>query len=573
MYFRREIAALLLLFTVAGALLFSNLGAKYLWQDEAATAVLADRLMKFGTPLAYDGVNLITMDNFSGEDEGASKQLYGDPAIAVQHYADHGDYRRDTTWIGQPWGQFMVAGTSLRLFGHTTTAARLPFAAIAFLTIGVLYGFVRTQFRDAVLGWTTAAILSSNVFWVIHSRQCRYYALSSLFVLLMVIAFIRWQQGRSWSKSLFVFTALCAFHVDYGSFFPTIGTLLLVATWAAWPRLRQVLFVGLAIGATIAPWVWYYRLINRMGPSAAAWPDKFLLNLFHLNQFLIPVLLLLLAGVLLATRWRRMDRMPRQILFISVALLLASLLWVPTVAPFAFYRYIVQLTPLASLCSAWVLCQVTTLILRRDSRGVLWYLILGLLGVSLVACPVLSNLLPGQFDRLIRRRAFPDLILRPEWAVLYREVFTPAPDPNRLTVEALSRLASSHEEVLINYEDIPLMFYTDYRIRGGIASFRVEDSARKPPRFLIYRQSASFVDASAYIREVGRYRWRRIPLDIPDVPWGNFPEPEFLLSSDTSAYPSLVFAENLDAGPSSEGQRPQIPGATGKEQQLQRQDF
>lgn len=37
------------------AVLGWNFAGQYLWQDEAATAVLAQRLLRFGKPLGYDG--------------------------------------------------------------------------------------------------------------------------------------------------------------------------------------------------------------------------------------------------------------------------------------------------------------------------------------------------------------------------------------------------------------------------------------------------------------------------------------------------------------------------------------
>ncbi len=73
----------MLLFLLAAVLLFFNLGTKYLWQDEAATAVLGSRLMKFGKPLAYDGMNLITMDHFYGEDASTLGERTGDPKLVV----------------------------------------------------------------------------------------------------------------------------------------------------------------------------------------------------------------------------------------------------------------------------------------------------------------------------------------------------------------------------------------------------------------------------------------------------------------------------------------------------------
>jgi hypothetical protein len=544
-----KIMAVLLLFIIAIVLLFSNLGVKYLWQDEAATAVLGERMMKFGKPLAYDGVNLITMDHFAGEDVSGVKKRSADPEIAVKYYADHGDYKRDTTWIGQPWGQFLVAGISLRFFRHNTIAARLPFVIAAFLTIILLYWFVEKEFKDFFLGWITVALLISNVFWVIHSRQCRYYALSSLFLLLTIIAFIRWQHGRPWGVVFFIVTAFFSFQVDYGFFFPMIVILLLTATWGTWPDIRQVLYVSIIIGIIIAPWFWYYQLINRVKTSAIPWHNNFLLNFFHLNQFLIPVIILLFGCLILSIRWRQIDRINKMLLFVSFTLILTSLLWVPTVTPYAFYRYIVQLTPIASLCSAWVLNEVSILIISRTPHPgeKLRYLIVLSFAFFMAVCPFFSNLVPIQFTKQLYSNSILNQIIKPDWSVLYKEIFPSSTmDPNRKTVEDLSRIASSNDEILINYEDVPLMFYTDCRIRGGISCFRVNDSNRTPPRFLIYRRSVNFVHTSIFNQEIMRYHWRRIDSNIPDITWGNNPEPEFRINLNKEIFSPLLFAENID---------------------------
>lgn len=534
-----------LLFIVSAVFLFSNLGAKYLWQDEAVTAELGIRLMKFGKPLAYDGINLITMDYIAGESSETIDQHKGDPDITVQYYADQGDYKQDTAWIGQPWGQFLVTGLSLKLLGHSTVGARLPFSIAALLTIVLFYWFVRRQFKDPVLGLLATVILLTNVFWIIHSRQCRYYALSSLFLLLTLITFVRWQRGRPWGGAIFIITAWCWFQIDFGSFFPMAGILLLMSVWTDWLHIKRALSVGLALGIAIMPWVWYYELGNRVKPSAAPWIDKFLLNFFHFNQFLIPLLILLAASILLVMRWRTLDLVARQILFASMASLFAALAWVPTVAPYAFYRYIVNLTPLAALCTAWLLNEITKWIIRHWSSQKWRYLILGLLVFFAVICPFFSNLIAVKLRPIIPN-AFPiGRIIRPEWSVLYEEVFNPRPDPNRLTVEALEQVASPNDEILTNYEDAPLMFYTNHRIRGGIHCFRADISSQTPPRFIVYRRSVPFVHKNIFQRIIMRYHWKQIRSDIPDVPWGNIPEPELRLGADPCTAPRVFFAENL----------------------------
>ncbi len=545
---RGELFALVLLSLVGVVFLFSNLGAKYLWQDEAATAVLGTRLMKYGKPLAYDGVNLITMDDPDLEDRTTIDQRTGDPETAVQYYIDRGDFKHNTAWIGQPWGQFVAVGVSLTLFGHNTVAARLPFVVAALLTIGLLYWLVRQEFQDSLLAWLAAALLVTNVYWVIHSRQCRYYALSGLFLLLTLIAFIRWQRGRPWGGLIFVATAWCWFQVDFGSFWPLVGVLLLTAAWTPWPRVWGVFVVSLALGAAVAPWVWYYELGSRVKTSSASWSHKFLLNIMHLNQFLIPLVLLAAAGVLLALRWRTIDPIARRILSVSLAMLLAGLVWVPSVASYPSHRYIVHLTPLAALLSAWVLCEGAAWIIRRHPREEKRALIAGSLAVFLAICPLFSNLAYPLLQAAPRPFATGSVI-RPEWAVFHEEIFAPQPDPNRLTVEALARVAAANDEILINYEDIPLMFYTDYRIRGGIPCFRVEDTSRGPPRILAYRRSVRFCHVPGYDREMFRYEWRLMHSGAPDVPWGNMPEPDYRGGANPSSAPEVIFGENLGPAP------------------------
>src|SRR5262245_14472727 len=140
---RVEIAIQFVIVGLAALLLLWGLGDRYLWQDEAATAVLSDRMLRFGRPLAYDGKNLVSIDHMALEDAASIGQRTGDPRVAVDFYVRRGDLKADTAWKYHPWGQFVVTALSLAALGHTTLAARLPFALAALVTIFVLYRLVR----------------------------------------------------------------------------------------------------------------------------------------------------------------------------------------------------------------------------------------------------------------------------------------------------------------------------------------------------------------------------------------------------------------------------------------------
>ena len=115
-----------------------------------------------------------------------------------------------------------------------------------------------------------------------------------------------------------------------------------------------------------------------------------------------------------------------------------------------------------------------------------------------------------------------------------------ADDPNRATVEFLRRRLKPGDEILCNYEDIPLMFYLPNQVRGGISCFRVTDAGNA--RFAVYRRSVGFSHASIYQREFRKSRWVSHVMKAPDIAWGNFPDPRFhyrLLSVESP--PLLVF--------------------------------
>ena len=97
---RMEFAAQTLIGMLAAVLLFWGLADKYLWQDEAATAVLAQRMLKFGRPMAYDGVNLITTDAMDDDDVESVQERTGDPRAAIAYCRECHEFKADTTLAG-----------------------------------------------------------------------------------------------------------------------------------------------------------------------------------------------------------------------------------------------------------------------------------------------------------------------------------------------------------------------------------------------------------------------------------------------------------------------------------------
>ncbi len=536
---RSDFLGLAIVGGLAALLLFWDLGEKYLWQDEANTAVLAVRMLQYGKPLGYDGVNLIGNDNFAAEDVDSIGERTSSPRVAVEYLIRRGDLKADTAWKYHPWGQFVVAAASFTLLGKTTLAARLPFALAALATVLLVYWLVRAYCGSPLMAFLASALLTTNTYWILHSRQSRYYALSSLLLLITVLAYLRWQDGKRWGATNFVLGAWCWFQVDYGTVWPVFGVVFFHAFAAQmrdqWRNLRRLAVAGVALVVTIAPFAYYYELWDRRSVQLRSWQQRFQGNLFNMNEYVIATVLLITAIALVAWRWNKLRVPERSLVAISSATLVAFALWVPTVAPEPFVRYVVMAVPLGCVLTAWVLV-----------RGVgSWSQPAACLGALVIAAtPWLSNPFQPLSSPPAGQRMGAGF--RSELAVLGSEVFGHRPDPNRIVVEWLRQNATPTDEILVNYEDLPLMFYLPNPIRGGVAAFRAEDDVATKPRFAILRQTVPFVHWPVFVREVDRYQWKRVSLRAPDVIWGNNPDP-MGYRQDPARAENLVIARRIDA--------------------------
>jgi hypothetical protein len=506
----------------AALLLFANLGAVYLWQDEAATAVLGRRMLQHGKPLAYDGVNLITMDHVLPEAPDAVRRRAADPAAVIAHAVRQHEFRPDTTWTGQPWGQFLVAGLSIAAFGSTTLAARAPFALAGLLAVLLFWRLVLRESGRRDLALAALALLLLNVYWILHLRQCRYYALSSLLLLASVAAFLRWRDGRRLGAALFVAAGWGYFQVDYGSFWPSMAALF---GWAAlserfaWPRLRAILATGLVLLLAVLPWVFYYELPERFQESTLAFATRLAGHARLFDRYVLALPLALAAAAAFAALRVRLAPRLRRLLALALALVGLQLVWITLTTPHPFLRYQIQIVPLACLLAAWTAWDAV-------GGGPAAPRVRRAAGVALLAVLALTPWASVPFGRLAPPAAGSEraALLRPELAILARELFTQRPDPNRDVIEWIRARAAPGDEILVTYEDVPFLFYTDLRVRGGIAAFRVLDAAEPPPRFAVLR-SAPFLHHALFREALAGQRWEMQRVPTPDAVWGNNPDP------------------------------------------------
>jgi hypothetical protein len=522
----------------AGVVLLWKLDARYLWQDEAATAVLGERLVRLGRPLAYDGRNLVTMDYVSPRDAETLEARTSDAESAVRYYAERGDFKADGTWIGQPWGQFALAGLSLHWLGHGTFQARLPFALAGVLTVVLLFALARRRFADPLVAPLAAALLLANVFWVLHARQCRLYPASSLLLLATLAAYLRWSERGRFGLPLFLAASWTFFQFDYGLWFPALGVLGLDALLTRRRSLGETLVAfGVALAA-VAPWTLYYELWGRLKTGAAAGRLRVIGTAFNVNQFVLPFLAVPALALL---AWRA-PREERRLVALGLGLFAVLLVWVPVVAPHPYHRYVVAATPVAALLLAFGVARGAALVTARVLPRAL---LATALAAILAATPLVSNAVTVWIDPTLRTLREPGRWLRAEIPAAWLELSGQAPDPNRAVIELLRPRLEPGDEVLVSYEDAPFMFYTDARVRGGIPTFRVEDRSAPPPRFAVVRRSALFLPWNVYRRELDRWRWTELPAGVPDVPFGNSPDPNHRFYPLGPRHPHLLVLERV----------------------------
>ena len=522
----------------AAVLLFWNLTDTYLWQDEANTAVLAVRLFRYGRPLAYDGRNLISDDNFAAQDRKTIDERTRDPETAVQDCIRRGAMTPDRMWTYHPWGQFILAGLGIAILGPTTLAARLPFALAALATVLALYWLVRRFLRSPLMAALACALLSLNVYWLLHARQARYYALTSLLLVLTLIAYARWQRRARWGPAVFVLAAWCWFQADYGTVWPVFGILLLDALVATLRSDRRTWWkpvtTGAALAATILPFIFFYRLTTRDSGQLGTWLHRLKGALFNINEYVVPLIVVLGALVLVTVRRRRLPSFEMRMIVIACAIIVSLAVWVPTAAPMTFVRYVIMAAPVGAMLTAWLCVRG----LGPRAPRFAW-LAAAVVALTPWLCQPLATALHIW-------KAPTGTILRSELSLIGTDIFGHRPDPNRIVIEWLRANAAPTDEILVNYEDLPMIYYLPNPIRGGIVAFRAEDDRVTPPRFVIIRRTVPFSYYAVYAREIARYFWTPVPVQAPDIRWGNNPDPEGHFQ-DRARAENLLFYARADS--------------------------
>lgn len=477
---RPDWIAALALAVLSGSLILPNLASSYLWQDEAQTAVIARTILGGGVPRGTDGVN------YFSQEQGR-------------------EYGPGHVWKWHTWLSFYVAAASLAVLGETTAAARLPFALMGVATVVLCYFAGLALWRDRTAAVTSGAMLALSVPFLMLSRQCRYYAAAGLFSLMGLHAYARLEsRSRAPAAWLFV-SALLLFHTHYIYCATLLASLAIHAAWFRRDRLRAVGWVSLATFAVNLPWIVWFADVRPGGDAYLA----SVLDLSKLAQFaaeyvgligrwLFQPALLLIVPVLALLRWRRGEPVlslpPQRISALALVVLYAgvTVVLVSLLSPLVFYRYLAPLcAPMALLAGLLVGSLLRRAPLLGIAVAVAW-LLAGDLRLHLVE---LRGGISGPIGGLVR---------------------------------FFEENAGPDDVVAISYGDMPLKFYTDLRVVGGLTGEDLEP-ARTADWIVIRHAENTEVDAE--VRRLlqlvvlgGGYRPH--VLDVPDTAFENREVPD-----------------------------------------------
>lgn len=226
---RRLIAAGTLL--LSAILLFAGLGHYALWDDEAVTALAADGIWRTGDTSVILDHNIVAYRS----------------GLLLK-----GTKERSTP----PLGAYLAA-PFLGIFGHSTFVARLPFAFIGLLSVGMMLWWLRTVDARWITWLLLGLAIIGNVSFQLYSRQCRYYSPAIFSSIVVAYLYLNWN-GSRWQLVLMAAAGLVLLASNYLNYLALHVCMLLdyliigrKRKWLTWKDWLIVLVPQIMLGGII----------------------------------------------------------------------------------------------------------------------------------------------------------------------------------------------------------------------------------------------------------------------------------------------------------------------------------
>lgn len=473
--------------------LFYNLDDRLLWGDEAETALLAVNINKYHIPIVTDDKNFITLFGLGR------------------------DSNKDHIWVWSPWLDEYIAAASFAVFGKNTFAARLPFVLIALLSVLFMAWVVYKIYNDHELTIFVILLYVTNVPFILHARQCRYYALIIFAQIWMVYGYQQLIKEKSKRGILHLAFALTVqFYCNYIVVPGNILSLYFAGIFIF--RRHRHLFLELSaslliFALLISPWLAYaqpWHQTSRIGLQNFG--SNFLYYLSMIHFFIVPLVLLLIPSIKYCLNQSGLFESgtrpsPARDIEIFLWTLIPIHVFLLCITPGSYFRYLTPLIPVLILLTAVVLINHIKLRIIRN------LLIITLCLSNLVA--VLS--------------AYPLRVshnINMPFVQFVQEITSNYEDRFEDVVSYFMQNAGPDESVFVFDPEFPLIFYTGMRIIDG--RFNRKFYGHDLPDWIL-TESASGVLSTPPIKLPNSLmrHYRSIAITVHDTPrGGSRPDPQ-----------------------------------------------
>jgi len=497
----RERLFLAIVLIIASVLFLGNLDNRYLWQDEAETALIGKTILQDGIPQGYDGKNFFSQ-------EGQSS------------------YGTNYIWALDPWLPYYFVAASFKLLGVNTFAARFPFALFGIASVILTYFFVVLLTKDRKTAGMATVLLLMSVSFLLLCRQSRYYSPVAFFSLLSLYGFLMLLEDRKGGSITFVVSTILVFHCNQLFCLTLLATVIGYSLICGRQRLVRIFCLSMIVVFVNLPWILWMSGMRYLDLYSYRFFNKeffFILrqNLYHIHYYIFPVFLLVLPlgkGFVLCSKSKSIKAGFSQAFFFWRNLLLLLLFILLTItalsiaSPGPAFRYLTQLIPAFSIISAIIF---RSFIGEYFRTGVVIMAVL--FGAIAYADYQYGMKYPDREG--IRYLNFFDYL---------DEITSDYDCPNEGLAKYLNANGKEGDIVAITYGDLPLKFYTKMRVVGGLTG---EDlSPVKEADWIIIRKHIlSNVDrkVAKFIIQNASGQYRKIVLNYSEMPWGNRPSPLF----------------------------------------------
>jgi hypothetical protein len=365
-FFRKNKFLIVTLILVA-ILLFSNLGDRFISDDESFTALVGKTIVEDGYPNAYYNGVLINPKNTSYIEVG-SKSVY--------------------TW--STWMQEYIAASVL-LVGDDEFLLRFPFALFALASVILSYFFIRDMTKNTAIAKIALILMATSVTFYLHARQLRWYGLAMFFGIAMLYSYWLLINDRKNASLWFSLSSIFLFHSNYFIFFGVAFALLVHFLIFEFNKKNIGKFI-LPVLCTFLftfPWFW---LTGQLAKTVGATFNLYrlflnlVLNYYIIFIFLFPFLFLLILLFFIINKKERKFLLGKDYLFVFIVIIATTLFFSIKADILPQIRYLVFMIPLFSLLSATVLYKI-----YQRSRIVAYILVLLLIFTNLL------NLFPFVF--------------------------------------------------------------------------------------------------------------------------------------------------------------------------------